>query len=69
MTQHGGGTRYSPIFHMINHLGVRPDAVIVMTDMECDDFGEEPDCPVLWMSSEVGYDEPPFGEVIEVEPY
>jgi hypothetical protein len=47
--------------------------LIFFTDLEDWEYGPEPDCPVLWASSEPVYERgsfsnrPPFGQVIEVE--
>lgn len=59
-----GGTRFGPAFdHIIEHY---PDAeaVIFFTDMECS-FGDckDPGMPVLWMSIEKQWQQPPFGDV------
>jgi len=39
-------------------------AIIYMTDLECNDFGEQPSCPVLWITTQKG--EAPYGEIIEM---
>jgi predicted metal-dependent peptidase len=58
----GGGTAFSPIFEKIAELGAEPVCCVVLTDLYCDDFGEQPDYPVLWVSN--GSDEAPWGEVV-----
>jgi VWA-like protein DUF2201 len=40
--------------------------VIVLTDLECDDFGDDPGYPVLWVSVREG--KAPFGEVVLMNP-
>lgn len=62
----GGGTAFSPIWKHMQDLGIDPVAVIVLTDLECDDFGEDPGYPVLWVSIEPGT--APFGEVVLMNP-
>ena len=58
----GGGTAFSPVFrYMVDHH-IQPKAVIFLTDLCCGDFGQQPDCPVLWVSTEPGT--APFGEVV-----
>jgi predicted metal-dependent peptidase len=59
----GGGTAFSPIFESINADDTAPTAVIVLTDLACDDFGPMPDYPVLWASTDTRRDAVPFGEV------
>ena len=62
----GGGTAYSPVFAYINeHFNDPPPCcAIILTDMECSDFGPEPDYPVLWVNTGDRCKEPPFGEMI-----
>ena len=69
-----GGTRFSPVFNWVRRQSSEPDAVIVFTDLGSDDYGMEPDVPVMWASSDPVYDwdngftnRPPFGEVVEIE--
>lgn len=58
----GGGTAFSPIFEKIEELAIEPVACVVLTDLYCSDFGEQPGYPVLWVSN--GADEASFGEVV-----
>ena len=58
----GGGTDFAPVFEKITELGLEPVAVIFLTDLCCHSFGQAPDCPVLWVSTEST--EAPFGEVV-----
>jgi predicted metal-dependent peptidase len=58
----GGGTAFSPVFEHIEAQGIQPAAIVFLTDLCCSDFGNQPDCPVLWVSTE--YDTAPFGEVV-----
>lgn len=58
----GGGTAFSPIFAKVEEMGIEPVACVVLTDLYCNDFGEQPDYPVLWVSN--GTSEAPFGEVV-----
>ena len=60
----GGGTAFSPIFKEIAELDEEPVACIVLTDLCCDDFGPEPDYPVLWVSNHS--DEAPWGQVVKM---
>ena len=69
-----GGTRFSPVFNWVRRQDQEPDAVIIFTDLGSDDYGMEPDVPVMWASSDPVYswengftNKPPFGEVIEIE--
>jgi len=43
----GGGTAFAPAFEHVRE-NCQPSAVIYFTDLESDDFGEEPGVPVLW---------------------
>ena len=62
----GGGTRFSPVFKYMQEKDIFPVACIFLTDMCSDDYGDEPDLPVLWISTYEDYKDhytPPFGEV------
>lgn len=61
-----GGTEFTPVFTYINEEGLRPDALIYLTDLECLSYGQEPEYPVLWVYS--NHNDwyatlPPYGEV------
>ena len=60
----GGGTDFEPIFRYVNELGIEPVATVVLTDLCCDSFGDVPNYPVLWVTTERGT--APFGEVTEM---
>lgn len=63
----GGGTAFSPVFEHIEEEGIEPALCVVLTDMYCDDFGEEPPYPVLWVSTSGSDWDPPFGKVIAMD--
>lgn len=66
ITPHGGGgTRFSPVFQWLEGAGVTPDACVFLTDLYCDDFGLEPEYPVLWVTT--GRTSAPFGRVVKME--
>lgn len=58
-----GGTAFSPVFRKIDDMQIEPVACVFLTDLYCNDFGPQPDYPVLWISN--GAQEAPFGEVVE----
>ena len=64
----GGGTAFSPIFEYMLAHDIEPVATVVLTDLYCNDYGNPPDCPVLWVSNtdhgDRAYGKPPFGEVV-----
>lgn len=66
----GGGTAFSPVFQYLDEHGIEPAGVVFLTDLYCNDYGNAPDCPVLWVSNvdhrdnDYGYGKPPFGEVV-----
>ena len=63
---HGGvGTAFSPVFRYMADKGIEPVACIFLTDLCCDDFGDAPDYPVLWVSTHDN--KAPFGEVVMME--
>jgi predicted metal-dependent peptidase len=60
----GGGTAFSPIFKYLGDNGINPVACVVLTDLCCNDFGDIPDYPVLWVSNYS--DKAPWGEVVKM---
>jgi predicted metal-dependent peptidase len=58
----GGGTDFAPVFEFIKERQIEPIAIVFLTDLCCNSFGEQPDCPVLWVSTDEGT--APFGEVV-----
>lgn len=58
----GGGTAFSPCFKFLAEKNIEPAFIVFLTDLCCDDFGDQPDAPVLWVSTERGT--APFGEVV-----
>lgn len=61
----GGGTAFSPVFEKIIELNINPVAIVFLTDLQCGDFGNQPDAPVLWVTTCPG--QAPFGEVVEMK--
>lgn len=64
----GGGTDFRPIPKEIEDHGIMPVCLIWFSDLECTRFPEEPDYPVLWIAPRKGGEEPPFGEVVYMNP-
>lgn len=62
MPHGGGGTAFSPVFEYANEHNIEPVACIFLTDLVCNDFGDMPSYPVLWVSTYA--EEAPFGEVV-----
>jgi predicted metal-dependent peptidase len=60
----GGGTAFSPIFKEVSIWESMPIALVVLTDLACDDFGPAPEYPVLWASTYL--EKAPFGEVMTI---
>lgn len=63
----GGGTDFKPAFDLLEEEGEMPKGLIYFTDMCCYSFPEEPAYPVLWAKYGSYKNDPPFGDVIEVE--
>jgi predicted metal-dependent peptidase len=57
-----GGTAFSPIFLHLAQEGIEPECAVVLTDLCCNDFGDDPGYPVLWVSTMKG--RAPWGDVI-----
>lgn len=60
----GGGTKFSPIFKYAEAKDISPVCCVVLTDLDCSDFGSEPEYPVLWVTTQ--YTRAPWGEVIKM---
>ena len=58
----GGGTDFAPVFAKIIEHGLTPVAIVFLTDLCCSSFGDQPDAPVLWVSTDEST--APFGEVV-----
>ena len=63
----GGGTAFSPVFKWVKENTPNAKAVVYFTDLECYDFGEKPECPVLWVVWPGGADRAPWGDVIHMD--
>lgn len=59
-----GGTDFEPAFEYINKNIDDIECVVYLTDLVCNSFGQEPNCPVLWVSTDEPYGTVPFGDVI-----
>jgi predicted metal-dependent peptidase len=62
----GGGTAFSPVFQFLSENDITPEACIFLTDLYCNDFGEQPEYPVLWVTTAA--ENAPFGEVVKMAP-
>ena len=63
----GGGTAFSPVFDYLNKHGIDPIACVFLTDLYCDDYGNEPSFPVLWVATDKDKTDAPFGEVVVMD--
>ena len=63
----GGGTAFSPVFDYLNKHGIDPIACVFLTDLYCDDYGDEPSYPVLWVATDKDKTDAPFGEVVVMD--
>lgn len=60
----GGGTSFRVVFEWVVTLPELPRALVMITDGECEDYGQEPEIPVLWILTQSNPRfHPPFGEV------
>jgi predicted metal-dependent peptidase len=50
------------VFEYIEENDINPAGIVFLTDLYCHDFGDEPSCPVLWVTT--GATDAPFGEVV-----
>ena len=63
----GGGTAFSPVFNYLEEHAIDPIACVFLTDLYCDDFGDEPPFPVLWVATDKDKTDAPFGEVVVMD--
>ena len=61
----GGGTAFSPIWEYVDKQDWNIEACVVLTDLQCSDFGQCPSYPVLWASNDL--DKAEFGQVIKIK--
>lgn len=61
----GGGTDFRPVFDWVEDNGLRPDALVYLTDGEGTFPQQAPDYPVLW-GSILPRSKYPFGDVVAV---
>ena len=59
-----GGTCFSPVIDHINEKHPGVSALVYLTDLESNDFGDQPHYPVLWVSTSL--EEAPYGEIIKI---
>lgn len=59
-----GGTDFRPVFEWVKKQGLKPDALLYLTDLEGSFPPVAPDYPVLWGS--IGTSKAPFGEVVVI---
>lgn len=62
-----GGTRFSPVFRYAQDNEIKPKCCVYLTDLECYDFGPEPEYPVLWMQYGSFTGKVPFGEIVKIK--
>lgn len=60
-----GGTKFSPVIDYVNENYPNTAALVYLTDLESDDFGDKPHYPVLWVTT--NETNAPFGEVIQMQ--
>jgi predicted metal-dependent peptidase len=60
----GGGTSFRVVFEWLEKETDMPRAIVMVTDGHCDDYGEAPPIPVLWVLTQANnHFKPPFGEL------
>jgi hypothetical protein len=59
-----GGTCFRPVFDLIEEKNIKPAGMVFLTDLEpCDAWPDQPDYPVLWVSTNESK-RAPWGETI-----
>ena len=62
-----GGTSFHPAITKVVEEFPDVEVIIYLTDLGSDEFGEEPEIPVLWIST-VRNEEAPWGETVYLLP-
>ena len=62
--QSRGGTCFSPVVDYINEKLPNVAALVYLTDLESNDFADQPSYPVLWVTTYA--EEAPYGEIIKM---
>lgn len=60
-----GGTAFEPVITYLKENHPNVAALVYLTDLESSDFGDQPQFPVLWVTTNAT--DAPFGEVIEMQ--
>ena len=60
----GGGTAFGPAIDYVSQMYPNVCALVYLTDLEAYDFGNPPDFPVLWVTTEAT--EAPYGQVVQM---
>jgi predicted metal-dependent peptidase len=61
-----GGTCFRTLFEYMAKNDINPECCVVVTDLDCRDFGPEPPFPVLWCVMESSLRYAPWGQVLVV---
>lgn len=62
----GGGTRFEPVFDLVEKDRMMPDALIYLTDMLGTFPKKPPAYPTIWCSTSKGI-KPPWGDLVEIK--
>jgi len=68
----GGATAFAPVFEYVATMDETPACLIYFTDLFSDKFGQQPECPVLWIGDygrawEASHQKRiPFGEIVNM---
>jgi predicted metal-dependent peptidase len=61
----GGGTAFDDPVRVLDEMGITPEVLVYLTDLDSSAFPVEPTYPVLWVTTL--REKAPFGEVIKME--
>ncbi len=72
LVRHGtGGTSFRPVMEWIADNAPDASGLIYFTDLQCNEFGDAPDCPVLWVNTDANpywENRVPFGDIVRFDP-
>lgn len=61
-----GGTSFYPVWDYIKKHNLNTECVVYLTDLICNNFGNEPEYPVIWAQYGKYTNKVPFGNIINI---
>lgn len=62
----GGGTAFDDPVRVLDEMGIEPEVLVYLTDLDASVFPVQPQYPVLWVVTPGGRSKAPFGDIINM---